>query len=131
MTAQADPAFARAYSAYRATQNLSQNPRDVLAAVHEELYRAMAAAKAAYEGGRLDQMCRHTDRCAQILQALRATLDFSMAGADGSRLRRFYYHVLSENNRVLRSGDVSGTFQSLLDLLQPFCSELRLATNVK
>jgi flagellin-specific chaperone FliS len=126
-----DAAFAQASSAYRTTQQLSQHPRDVLAAVHDELYRALAAAKAAYEAGRLDQMCRHVERSGQILNALMATLDFTAAGADGSRLRGFYHHLLSENNRVLRSGDVSGTFQSLLNLLQPFCSELRSATNVK
>jgi len=115
----------QALSAYAASSRLTANPRDVLASVHEELYRAIASAKFAHEQGRLDQMCRHAMRATQILTALSTTLDFSAAGKDGATLRKFYQYVLDGLLRASRSKDVSSVYQIVLDLLRPFCKELR------
>ncbi|MGH1559732.1 hypothetical protein ACRAWD_22680 [Caulobacter segnis] len=45
-----------ALQACKASQKLNQNPRDVLANVHAELYRAIVSAKDAHEQKRLDVM---------------------------------------------------------------------------
>lgn len=116
---------ARALGAYAAARNLNQNPRDVLAAVHEELYRAIASAKSAHETRALDQMCRHAARAAQILMVLSTSLDFSAAGPDGAMLRGFYRSLLETLTEAARRSTVSPSYQKSLDLLQPFCKCLR------
>jgi flagellin-specific chaperone FliS len=115
----------QAFSAYAASSRLTASPRDVLASVHEELYRAIGSAKFAHEQGRLDQMCRHAMRATQILTVLSTSLDFSAAGPDGKTLRSFYQYVLDSMVRASRRKDVSNSYQILLDLLRPFCKELR------
>lgn len=116
---------ARALGAYAAARNLNQNPRDVLAAVHEELYRAIASAKSAHENRALDQMCRHAARATQILMVLSTSLDFSAAGPDGAMLRGFYRSLLETLTEAARRSTVSPSYQKSLDLLQPFCKSLR------
>ncbi len=118
-------ANARALGAYAAARNLNQNPRDVLAAVHEELHRAIASAKSAHEAGALDQMCRHAARATQILMVLSTSLDFSAAGQDGAMLRRFYRSLLETLTEASRRRSMSPLYQKMLDLLQPFCKCLR------
>lgn len=115
----------QAASAYRASQHLNQHPRDILSAVHEELYRAIVSAKAAHEQNALDQMCNHLGRGVRILTVLATTLNFSAVGRDGTQLRQFYITLLNQLNRVSRAGSVSDGYQSCLDLLRPMCRELR------
>lgn len=115
----------QAASAYRASQHLNQHPRDILSAVHEELYRAIVSAKAAHEQNALDQMCNHLGRGVRILTVLATTLNFSAVGRDGTMLRQFYLTLLNQLNRVSRAGSVSDGYQSCLDLLRPMCRELR------
>jgi flagellin-specific chaperone FliS len=74
----------------------------VLAAVHEELYGAIASAKSAHEAKALDQMCRHAARATQILMVLSTSLDFSAAGQDGAMLRRFYRSLLETLTEATR-----------------------------
>jgi flagellin-specific chaperone FliS len=116
---------AKAFGAYAAARNLNQNPRDVLAAVHEALYGAIASAKSAHEAGALDQMCRHAARATQILMVLSTSLDFSAAGPDGAMLRRFYRSLLETLTEASRRSIMSPAYQKSLDLLQPFCKCLR------
>jgi flagellin-specific chaperone FliS len=116
---------ARALGAYAAARNLNQSPREVLAAVHEELYRAIASAKFAHEAKALDQMCRHAARATQILMVLSTSLDFSAAGQDGAMLRRFYRSLLETLTEASRCSTMSPLYQKSLDLLQPFCKCLR------
>jgi flagellin-specific chaperone FliS len=116
---------ARALGAYAAARNLNQNPRDVLAAVHDELYRAIASAKSAHEARALDQMCRHAARATQILMVLSTSLDFSAAGPDGAMLRSFYRSLLEMLTEAARRSTMSPSYQKSLDLLQPFCKCLR------
>jgi flagellin-specific chaperone FliS len=118
-------ANAKAFGAYAAARNLNQNPRDVLAAVHEELYRAIASAKSAHEANALDQMCRHAARATQILMVLSTSLDFAAAGPDGATLRRFYRFLLDELTRASRRSNISSSYQKSLDLIQFFCKGLR------
>lgn len=119
------PLDAKAFGAYAAAGRLSQSPRDVLAAVHEDLYRAIASAKSAHEAGALDQMCRHAARATQILMVLSTSLDFSAAGPDGAMLRRFYRSLLETLTEASRRSIMSPAYQKSLDLLQPFCKCLR------
>lgn len=116
---------ARALGAYAAARSLNQNPRDVLAAVHEELYRAIASAKSAHEAKALDQMCRHAARATQILMVLSTSLDFSAAGPDGAMLRGFYRSLLGTLTEATRRSTMSPSYQKSLDLLQPFYKCLR------
>jgi flagellin-specific chaperone FliS len=125
MTTANAPLNTRALGAYAAARDLNQNPRDVLAAVHEELYRAIASAKSAHEAGALDQMCRHAARATQILMVLSTSLDFSAAGADGAMLRRFYRSLLEMLTEASRRSIMSPSYQKSLDLLRPFCKCLR------
>lgn len=122
MTAAAN---SQALGAYAAAGRLQQSPRDVLAAVHEELYRVIASAKFAHERRALDQMCRHAARATQILMVLSTSLDFAAAGPDGATLRSFYRFLLDELTYAARNRDVSSSYQKSLDLLQPFCKDLR------
>lgn len=115
----------KAFGAYAAAQNLNQSPRDVLAAVHEELYRVIASAKSAHEARSLDQMCRHAARATQILMVLSTSLDFSAAGPDGAMLRSFYRFLLEMLTEASRGSIVSPLYQKSLDLLRPFCKCLR------
>jgi flagellin-specific chaperone FliS len=124
MTANA-PLNSKALGAYAAARNLNQSPRDVLAAVHEELYRAIASAKTAHEAKALDQMCRHAARATQILMVLSTSLDFSAAGPDGAMLRSFYRSLLETLTEASRRSTMSSLYQKSLDLLQPFCKCLR------
>lgn len=119
------PLNTRAYGAYAAARSLNQNPRDVLAAVHEELYRAIASAKSAHEAKALDQMCRHAARATQILMVLSTSLDFSAAGPDGAMLRRFYRSLLETLTEATRRSSMSPSYQKSLDFLQPLCKCLR------
>lgn len=116
---------ARAFGAYAAAGRLNQSPREVLAAVHEELYRAIASAKSAHEAQALDRMCRHAARATQILMVLSTSLDFSAAGQDGARLRSFYRFLLETLTEASRGRTMSPLYQKSLDLLQPFCKCLR------
>ena len=116
---------ARAFGAYAAAGRLNQSPRDVLAAVHEELYRAIASAKSAHEAKALDQMCRHAARATQILMVLSTSLDFAAAGPDGATLRQFYRFLLDELTRASRRSNISSSYQKSLDLIQSFCKGLR------
>lgn len=125
MTTNARAPYQAAMGAYAAARDLNQNPRDVLAAVHEELYRAIASAKSAHEAGTLDQMCRHAARATQILMVLSTSLDFSAAGPDGAKLRRFYRSLLETLTEASRRSIMSPAYQKTLDLLQPFCKCLR------
>lgn len=117
---------ARAFGAYTAASRLNQSPRDVLAAVHEELYRVIASAKTAHEAGALDQMCRHAARATQILMVLSTSLDFAAAGPDGAILRRFYLFLLKALTDASRRSSMSPSYQKTLELLQPFCKSLRV-----
>ena len=114
-----------AMGAYAAAGRLNQSPRDVLAAVHEALYGAIASAKSAHEAGALDQLCRHAARATQILRVLSTSLDFSAAGPDGAMLRRFYRSLLEMLTEASRRSIMSPAYQKSLDLLQPFCKCLR------
>ena len=116
----------RALGAYAAAGRLNQSPRDVLAAVHEELHRAIASAKTAHEAGALDQMCRHAARATQILMVLSTSLDFAAAGPDGAMLRRFYLSLLEALTDASRRRSMSSSYQKSLELLQPFCKSLRM-----
>ena len=115
----------RAASAYRASQHLNQHPRDILSAVHEELYRAIVSAKTAHEQNALDQMCNHLGRGVRIITVLATTLNFSAVGRDGAVLRNFYIGILNQLNRITRSSSVSETYLSVLGLILPMCRELR------
>lgn len=115
----------QAIQAYKASKQLNQNPRDVLTAVHEELYRAIASAKYAHEQNKLDQMCVHLAKSVQILTVLATTLNFSAVGGDGARLREYYLGLLNLLSRNERGANRSLSHQRALDMLQPLCKEFR------
>lgn len=112
-----------ALRAYKASQQLNQNPRDILADVHAELYRAIVSAKDAHEQKKLDVMCEHVARSVRILTVLVATLNFSAVGRDGTTLRAFYQRLLNLMNGGDRGGNVPNSYESAIQLLQPLCKE--------
>jgi flagellin-specific chaperone FliS len=118
-------ANSRALGAYAAAGRLSLSARDVLSAVHDELYRAITSAKSAHEAGVLDQMCRDVARATQILVVLSTNLDFQAAGPDGAMLRRFYVFLLETLTDASRRRTASPSYQKALELLHPFCKSLR------
>lgn len=115
----------QAIQAYRASKQLNQNPRDVLTAVHEELYRAISSAKYAHEQNKLDQMCTHLAKSVQILTVLATTLNFSAVGGDGALLRQYYLRLLNLLNRNESGPKKSVSYQKAIDLLHPLCQEFR------
>ncbi|WP_366519314.1 flagellar protein FliS [uncultured Caulobacter sp.] len=117
----------QAIRAYKASKQLNQNPRDVLTAVHEELYRAISSAKYAHEQNTLDHMCVHLGKAVQILTVLATTLNFSAVGGDGERLQRYYLRLLNLLNRNEKGSNRSLAYQQAIDLLQPLCHEFRNA----
>ncbi len=121
--------LARALAAYGAGRRLNQNPADVLLLVHEELARELWSAKGAYEQKRLDQMCRHTERCAQILFTLRQALEAGAQGAQKAGLLSFYDSLSSTLMRLLNSQSVSETLQQTIQVLRGICSELNKSTS--
>lgn len=112
-----------AMRAYKASQQLNQNPRDILANVHAELYRAIVSAKDAHEQKRLDVMCEHVARSVRILTVLVATLNFSAVGRDGAMLRAFYQRLLNLMNGGDRGGNAPQSYESAIKLIQPLCKE--------
>lgn len=117
-----------ALRAYKASQQLNQNPRDILANVHAELYRAIVSAKYAHEQKKLDVMCEHVARSVRILTVLVSTLNFSAVGRDGATLRAFYQRLLNLMNGGDRGGNASKSYESAIQLLQPLCKEFRKAS---
>lgn len=115
----------QAIQAYKASQQLNQNPRDILTAVHEELYRAIASANYAHEQKALDQMCGHVARAVRILTVLATTLNFSAVGGDGTRLKQYYQRLLRLVNGTENGQNKSASYQSAMNLLQPLCREFR------
>lgn len=116
-------------AAYGAGRRLNQNPADVLLLVHEELARELWAAKGAYEQKRLDQMCRHTERCALILFTLRQALETGAQGADRAGLLAFYDRLSATLIGLLNNRSVAETFQDTIQVLRGLCSELTKATS--
>lgn len=114
-----------ALQAYKASQQLNQNPRDILANVHSELYRAIASAKAAHEQKKLDAMCDHIVRSVRILTALVTTLNFSAVGRDGEMLKSFYQRLLKLVNCSDRDGNAAKSYDAAVKLLHPLCKEFR------
>ncbi|PIC01499.1 flagellar protein FliS [Caulobacter sp. X] len=115
----------QAIQAYRASKQLNENPRDVLTAVHEELYSAIASVKYAYEQNKLDQMCERLAKAVQILTVLATTLNFSAVGGDGAHLQRYYLRLLNLLNRNEKGLNRSVSYQEAMDLLRPLCQEFR------
>jgi flagellin-specific chaperone FliS len=124
-----NPPLAQAIAAYGASQRLNQRPADVLLLAHETLCRELWAAKGAYEQNRLDQMCRHTARCTQILFSLRAALDVGASGADRTRLATFYNGLLSNIIGLLNRPSVSESLQASIGRLRELCTEFQIATS--
>lgn len=123
-----NPALSQALAAYGASQRLNQRPADVLLLAHETLCRELWAAKGAYEQNRLDQMCRHTARCTQILFSLRAALEMGASGVDQARLADFYNNVLVNIINLLNRPSVSDSLQESIDRLRELCTEFQIAT---
>jgi len=116
-----------AIQAYKASRQLNQNPRDILANVHSDLYRAIVSAKAAHEQKALDVMCEHVARSVRILTVLVATLNFSAVGRDGAMLRAFYQRLLNIMNGGDRGGNRPQNYETAIQLLQPLCKEFHKA----
>jgi flagellin-specific chaperone FliS len=112
-----------AIQAYKASRQFNQNPRDILANVHSDLYRAIVSAKAAQEQKRLDIMCDHVAHSVRILTVLVATLNFSAVGRDGATLRAFYQRLLSVMNGGDSAGNGARNYDTAAQMLRPLCNE--------
>lgn len=93
--------------------------------MHEGLRRQIVAAKAAYSARRLDQMCRHLEKCSRVLLALGAVTGAGPANREQVLLRGFYLHLFQQLRTILRQPDVEAAFDAQIDLLQQFCEKLR------
>lgn len=105
-----------ALAAYRTSQKLDQRPAAVLAAAHQELTVEIGAAIAAYRAGALDQMCRRSERAAQLLGALIAALQASSPETDA--LVRDYVRLRKSLNRLLFEPIEMETLQLGVDWLR-------------
>jgi len=96
--------------------------------VHEGLCREIAAAKAAYRARRLDQMCRHLDKCSRVLLALRADLKPAPGGAGPAILAGFYLHLFENLRTILRQADIEAAYDQQIRMLRVFCEKMRAVT---
>lgn len=112
-------AHSRAASAYRNSSRVDADPRSVAVALHEGLAHRLRAAKYAYEQKALDQMCRVTAECLQILVAARAVMDFRKAGPQGAMLERFYKSLARDIRNLLRSADPVADIEKMVAKLTP------------
>lgn len=111
--------------AYAQVAQAVMSPTQASLMVHEGLRRRMAAAKAAYEAGRLDQMCRHLDRCSRVLLALGGELRPGPGERERAVLRGFYLHMFQKLRTILRQPDVPAAFDQQIELMRRFCEKLR------
>lgn len=100
----------QALAAYKATQQLDERPSTVLARTHEELVRVLGSAISAYEGGKLDEMCRHNARAVQILSTLISA--FQGPEPQHVRLRGMYARVRRGVNGLLVEPEASDIVRS-------------------
>lgn len=117
-----------ALAAYRASQRLDQRPVAILAAVHGQLYAALASAKSAYEARALDQMCRHAERASRLMGGLVAALDPSVSSA-AAELSVFYGRTQNALNRIQHDRDASSVLHQSIIMLRAMCSEFYAKIN--
>ncbi|MDR3511965.1 MAG: flagellar protein FliS [Caulobacteraceae bacterium] len=96
--------------------------------LHERLWREIVAAKAAYRARRLDQMCRHLDKCSRVLLALHADLKPAAGEAGPVILGGFYLHLFQNLRTILRKADVEAAYDEQIHMLRAFCEQMRSVT---
>jgi hypothetical protein len=116
-----------AHAAYRASQALDQRPAAVLAAVHEQLYAALSAAKSAYEARAFDRLCVQADQASRLLLGLQGAFGASETkGCEG--LTRLYGQIQQALNRIQHDPRAPLLMAEQLILLRAMCIELRSRT---
>jgi len=116
---------ANAAAAYRASQQLDARPATVLAEVHEELHRVVAAVISTYRNRVLDQMCRHAERAGQILVLLDLTMQSPAGGPGAVELRRFYGGMRRNIARIQMEHAAHAALQEDLGMLRMLSLEFR------
>jgi hypothetical protein len=116
-----------AHAAYRASQALDQRPAAVLAAVHEQLYAALVAAKSAYEARAYERLCVQADQASRLLLGLQGAFSTSTTkGCEG--LTRLYGQIQQALNRIQHDPRAPLLMGEQLILLRAMCVELRSRT---
>lgn len=115
----------RAYAQAIEVTEAAMPPALATIIVHERLGRELTAAKAAYQARRLDQMCRHIEKCRTVLLTLSNGVKLKPGAAAPLILRNFYLHLFRQLLNILRHQDVPAAFDGLISTLDQFCSKLR------
>lgn len=111
--------------AYGRSAQLAMTPAQASVSLHERLCQELVEAKAAYQVGRLDRMCRHNDRCMRFFLLMRNDLLQRSPGSASAVLAGFYLHLHQRIFKLLSRADVVAEFDELITLLQSFCTRMR------
>jgi hypothetical protein len=111
-----------AIAAYRASSRLDQRPVAVLAAVHQELYAALASANSAYAGRDLEALCQSSNRAAALIVGIETAL--SLSGTAGeAQLLGFYRRLRKALISIQHDAGASVVLHDSLVLLRGMCVE--------
>jgi hypothetical protein len=124
----ASPKFAADVRAYGRAVRAVLTPAQASIQVHERLWQELVAAKAAYEAGQLDKMCRHTQTCMRALMILHGSIKLKPGAKDQLILGGFYLDMFERIRTILHKDDVIGAFDVTIALMMTFCRKMRAAT---
>ncbi len=111
--------------AYASTAQTALNPVQASLLLHEQLWQELVRAKSAYEAGRLDQMCRRTEKCLRVLLMLQGDLEPKPGAVDKLILSGLYLHLYERIRTVQRNREVGAAFDETILILQRFCKAMR------
>lgn len=119
----------RAYAQAARVADAALPPAQASILLHERLRLELTAARAAYDARRLDQMCRHIERCQTVLISLADGVTLKRGAAAPLILRNFYLHLFRRLRVAHRAKDAPAAFDELISLVSRFCAKLRSAAH--
>ena len=111
--------YEQAASAYNTTQSSAMSGFEILVELYKGMIGNINQAKAAYQNGKLDEMCNLNDKTFKIIQALRAHLDFDQGGDTSLFLDQFYSKIFIALTKVLSQDEPEKAFDAVLAEIQP------------
>lgn len=121
------PLVAANVRAYGRAMRAVLTPLQASIQVHEILCRELVAAKAAYQAGRLDKMCRHTQTCMNSFMILHGGIKLKPGAKEQLILSGFYLNMFERTRTILHNDDVVGAFDTTIKLMMSFCGKMRSA----
>lgn len=110
---------AKAATAYQTAYVSNVSGMDIVVELYKGMIGNIKQAKAAYQAGKLDEMCRLNDKTIKILVALQSHLDFE-EGADAAEyLNKFYNSIFASLTKILRKPSPERSFDQIIAAIEP------------